>query len=197
MRLSPQKDGEGEDHYVDDEQHLSEGERASQAAARRATVFALLAVALFLFVDVLFLGWMAKTESGGWLAFFLVGFAVTTVVKLVLAARALSAGRAAVELTLNLPGAEEQPAGAKVSKPYLSNAKGARWGGGIMLVVSVILAVYCGRVAIQTDWSCAFSDQAASCLQPGKKDPKPCQNKNIDRPGSLASHSADGNADEK
>ncbi len=189
----PQKDGEGEHHYVDDEQHLSQSERASQAAARRATVFALLAVALFLFVDVLFLGWMAKTESGGWLAFFLVGFAVTTVVKLVLAARALSAGRAAVELTLNPPGSEEQPAGAKVSKPYLSNAKGARWGGGIMLVVSVILAVYCGRVAIQTDWSCAFSDQAASCLQPGKKDPKPCQNKNIDRPGSLASHSAEDN----
>ncbi len=180
----PQTDGSGEDHYIDDPELLSESEKTSQAAARRATVYSLLAVALFLFVDVLFLGWMAKTESGAMLMFFLVGIAVTTVVKLILATRAVSAGRAAINLTDSLPAEPSTPAGP--TKPYLSNAKGAVWGGGIMLVISVILAGYCGRLAMNTDWGCAFSDQATACLQPDKKTPKPCEKKLVDRPGSLA-----------
>src|SRR5690606_33704193 len=91
----PQKEGNGEDHYVDDETTLDEDEKRSQAASRRANIFALLATALFLFADVLFLGWMSATESGTWLAFFLVMFAVTTVVKLWLSGKAIGEGRAA------------------------------------------------------------------------------------------------------
>jgi hypothetical protein len=55
-----------------------------------------------------------------------------------------------------------------------------------MLVISVILAGYCGRLALNTEWECAFSDQATACLQPDKKAPKQCETKLFDRPGSLA-----------
>ncbi len=174
----PQKEGLGEDHFVDDDDQLGDAERKSQKAAREATIFALLATALFLFADVLFLGWMAKTESGAMLAFFLALIVVTTAVKLVLAGKAVGAGRAAVALTEGLPGDAS-------NKPYLSNAKGAVWGGGIMLVVSVLLAGYAGKTAVSTDWGCAFSDQAAECLQPEKKAPKQCEQKTISREQSV------------
>src|SRR5690606_20818605 len=85
-----------------------------------------------------------------------------------------TAGRAAVALTDSLPG--DRP-----NKPYLSNAKGAVWGGGVMLVVSLLLAGHAGRTALGTDWSCAFSERAAECLQPEKKAPKQCAQKTIVR----------------
>jgi PAT family beta-lactamase induction signal transducer AmpG len=174
----PQKDGQGEEHYVDDEAGLSEDEKKSQAAARHATIFALLAVALFLFGDVLFLGWMAKADHGFWIAFFLVMFVITTPVKLWLAAKAVSIGRKAIEITTAL-GKGSEPL------PYLSNAKGAVWGGSIMLLVSVVLAGYAGKTAVGTDWECAFSDDSAGCLHPETKEQQ-CQVKLIDREGSFA-----------
>ncbi len=179
----PQKEGLGEDHYVDDESTLGQAEKSSQAASRRANIYALLATALFLFFDVLFLGWMSATESGAVLVFFLAMFAVTTVVKLWLSSKAVGQGRAAIALTKQLA------KGSGAPMPYLSNAKGAVWGGSIMLMVSVILAGYCGKTAMATDWSCAFSDDAAQCLQPDKKAPKLCENKIIDREGSFATRS--------
>src|SRR5690606_9948015 len=142
-----------------DETTLDEDEKRSQAASRRANIFALLATALFLFADVLFLGWMSATESGTWLAFFLVMFAVTTVVKLWLSGKAIGEGRAAVSLTRQLA------KGSSAPMPYLSNANGAVWGGSIMLLVSVVLAGFAGQKAASTDWSCAFSDNAVQCLQ--------------------------------
>jgi PAT family beta-lactamase induction signal transducer AmpG len=173
----PQKDGEGEDHYVDDQAHLSDDEKKSQAAARTATIFALLSLTLFLYVDVLFLGWMSGVESGGMLVFFLLIFTITTVVKMPLALRAIRAGREAIKLSESFSAA---------NKPYLSNAKGAVWGGGIMIAVTIVLAGFCGQKAAQTDWDCAFSDGAAACLQPNKKAPTTCKHKLVKREGSLA-----------
>lgn len=173
----PQRDGEGENHYVDDPNHLSEGVKRSQAAARRATIYALLAITLFLYLDVLCLGWMSGTESGGWLAFFLVVIAVSTVVKVWLALKAVSMGRDALRLTQAMPDTD---------KPYLSNARGAIWGGGIMLAVSGVLVLYGGNKAMSTDWDCAFSERAKECLQPHAKAPRQCAQKSIPRAGSVA-----------
>jgi PAT family beta-lactamase induction signal transducer AmpG len=182
----PQNEAGGEDHYVDDEARLSDEERQSQAAARHATVYALLATAVFLFPDVLFLGWMAKTESGFWLAFFLVMLAITTPLKLWLAAKAIGCGRSAVSLT------EKLNRELKVAVPYLSNAKGAVWGGGILVAISLVLGGYAGKTALGTDWSCAFSERAAECLQPAKKPPRECKEKIIQREGSFATRPGSG-----
>ena len=173
----PQRDGEGEEHYVDDPNALSEDDKRSQAASRKATIYALLAITLFLYLDVLTLGWMAGTESGVWLAFFLVLLGASTIVKVWLATKALVAGRHALTLTQSLPGSY---------KPYLSNAKGAIWGGGIMLAVSGVLVLFAGNKATTTDWDCAFSERAKECLQPDAKAPTQCAQKTIQREGSVA-----------
>lgn len=157
----PQLKAPNEETAVDDESLLTEDDKTAQTAARRATIWALLGFVIFLYVDVLSLGWLSGVESGGALVVFLVVFAVTTVAKLILATKAVTSGRSALKL-------------AKEASPYRSNAFGAVVGGSIVFAVTGILAVYCGDLAAKTDWDCAFSENAVKCLQPNKQEPKQC-----------------------
>src|SRR5690606_20587723 len=92
----PQLRAPDEETAVDDEKLLSEADKEVQVAARRATILALLAAVVFLYPDVLSLGWMSGATTGGLLAFFLVLIAITTVLKLWLSVRAIVAGKAAL-----------------------------------------------------------------------------------------------------
>lgn len=171
----PQSESGDDDSSVDDDDRLDQDAKQLQAAARRATILALSAAALFLYPDVLTLGWMSSTKSGGWLIFFLLLIAVTTVFKLILSARAIAAGRSAIALAGDLRG----------GKAYLSNAKGAVLGGAIMLAVSVVLAIVCARQALATDWSCAFSGDAAACSVAGPQKSQTCQHPTTDRSSAI------------
>ena len=167
----PQLKAPDEDTSVDDESLLDRDDKTVQASARRATILAVLAVVVFLYPDVLSLGWMSQVESRGALAAFLGFFALTTVLKLVLSFKAIAAGTKALKEASPLAG----------GKAYLSNAKGAAIGGGIMVAVSVVLAGFCVDKVQSTDWDCAFSERSAECLQPNKKAPKKCQAETIER----------------
>jgi len=171
----PQSESADDDSSVDDDDRLDEDDRRLQAAARHATILALSAAALFLYPDVLTLGWMSSTKSGGWLVFFLLSIAVSTVLKLVLSARAIAAGRSAIALGGALRG----------GKAYLSNARGAVLGGAVMLAVSVVLAIVCARQALATDWSCAFSGNAAACSGAGPEKSQQCLHPTVDRSSAL------------
>ena len=167
----PQLAAPDEETSVDDPSLLNQDDKVVQAAARRATIFALLSVVIFLYPDVLCLGWMSGVETGTALATFLVVFAITTPLKIWLALKAIFAGRSALQQANPLAG----------GKPYLSNAKGGVIGGFIMLAVSAALTVFCVNKIQQTDWQCAFSDDAVSCLQPNKQAPKQCAADTIER----------------
>ena len=171
----PQSEATDDDSSVDDEGRLSEDDKALQAAARRATILALLAAALFLYPDILTIGWSSSTQSGGWLVVFLLWFAISTVLKLWLALRAIRAGRAALELSRTLAG----------GKAYVSNAKGAVIGGGVMIAVSLALALLYGRKALETDWGCAFSGDAAACSPLAEAEPAECLHPTTNRSSAL------------
>lgn len=168
----PQLEAPDEETSVDDDSLLDRDDRKVQAASRRATILALLAVVIFLYPDVLSLGWMSGVETGGALATFLAVFALTTLGKLALSFKAIKAGREALKLARPLDG----------GKAYISNAKGAVIAGWVMVGVTLLLAGFCVNKAQTTNWDCAFSENSAECLQPDKKPPKgECQNKTIER----------------
>jgi PAT family beta-lactamase induction signal transducer AmpG len=173
----PQTESKDDDTSVDDEARLNGDDKQMQAAARRATMLALLAAALFLYPDTLSIGWMSATRSGYWLAFFLLFISASTVLKVVLSLRAIVAGRAALELSKKLTGG-----GA-----YVSNAKGAIIGGALMLAVSAALCVAGARKVAATDWGCAFSENAGRCLVAAEDKPKECQTHTVDRQSAIGS----------
>ncbi len=160
----PQLAAPDEETAVDDESLLTSDEKQAQAAARRATMYALLATALFLLVDVLFLGWMSGAEHGTTLLLFMLLLCATTFFKILWSLKALRLGRVATSLIQGLAG----------GKAYMSNAKGAVAGGGIMLLVSALLGGHVIKTAANTHWDCAFADNSTQCLQPDKAEPKQC-----------------------
>lgn len=168
----PQSESKDDDTSVDDPERLDEDEKKMQAAARRATISALLAVALFLlFPDILAFGWMSTTQSGGWLAFLLLLVGASTVMKVVLSLRAIAAGRAALALSEQLTGGQA----------YRSNAKGALIGGAVMIAVSLAVAVACFQRASSTDWACAFSGDTAACMPKVETKSSQCLHPTVDR----------------
>jgi MFS transporter, PAT family, beta-lactamase induction signal transducer AmpG len=167
----PQPDTKDDETSVDDEGRLDESDKQMQAAARRATILALLAVALFLYPDILSIGWMSGTTSGFGLAFFILLLSASTVVKLVLSFRAIKSGRQALALSRRLSGGHA----------YVSNAKGAVIGGAVMIAVSAVLAIAGVRKTVNTDWSCAFSEHSAQCLTATVEKPRACKVATVDR----------------
>ena len=167
----PQTESKDDDTSVDDEERLNEDEKKMQAAARHATILALLSAALFLYPDILSIGWMSSTQSGAWLAFFLLLIAFTTVLKVVLALRAIAAGRSAMALSPRFPRGHA----------YVSNAKGAIIGGAVMIGVSAALAWVCIDKATSTDWSCAFSEKSAQCLKTETEHVSECRHPTVNR----------------
>jgi PAT family beta-lactamase induction signal transducer AmpG len=168
----PQSEAKDDDSSVDDADRLNEEERTMQAAARRATIPALLAAALFLlFPDILAFGWLSSTHKGGWLVFLLALLGLSTVLKIWLSIRAIGAGRAAIELSHKLAG----------GKPYVSNAKGAIIGGALMLAISVgVAAAAAGKISA-TDWGCAFSGDTQACAVSQVPKPNQCQHPTVNR----------------
>jgi hypothetical protein len=168
----PQSDSKDDDTSVDDPERLGKDDRTLQDAARRATIPALLATALFLlFPDILAFGWLSSATSGTWLVFLLLLIATSTVLKVGLSIRAIAAGRAALALSRQLTG----------GKAYVSNAKGAVIGGAVMLAVSFGVAVAGVQRATSTDWSCAFSGNAASCLAAPEAKSSQCVHPTVNR----------------
>ncbi|HTV23376.1 MAG TPA: MFS transporter [Polyangiaceae bacterium] len=168
----PQSDSKDDDSSVDDADRLDDDERKMQAAARRATILALLASALFLlFPDILAFGWMSSTKSGPWLVFLLLLIAVSSVLKVWLSVTAISKGRAALALSRTLSG----------GKAYVSNAKGAIIGGGVMLAVSVAVAIAAFQRVSTTDWSCAFSGDPLACTPAVATKSSQCLHPTVDR----------------
>ncbi len=166
----PQLKAPDEHTAVDAEHLLDEDDKKTQAASRDATIYTMLAVALFLFLDVLILGWMSKTESGAMLLFYLLVLGVSTIPKLWLSIKGITHGRRALALAKPLSG----------GKAYMSNAKGAVIAGTIMVAVSGVVAWFALGKATETDWGCAFSDRATECLQPNKKALRQCEAKEVD-----------------
>jgi PAT family beta-lactamase induction signal transducer AmpG len=171
----PQSESTDDDSSVDDEDRLSADDKKMQAAARRATILALLATALFLYPDILAIGWMSSTSSGAWLVFFLLLITASTVLKAVLSLKAIRAGRAALGVARELTGGQA----------YVSNAKGAIIGGVVMLACSAVLALVCLRKATETDWSCAFSGDAAACRPAVEEKSSQCPHPTVDRTSAI------------
>jgi hypothetical protein len=171
----PQSESKDDDSSVDDEDRLNEDDKKMQAAARRATIQALLAAALFLYPDILTIGWMSTATSGGWLVFFFLLLSASTVLKVVLALRAIRLGRAALELSRGLSGGHA----------YVSNAKGAVIGGAVMLACSAVLAIVGAQKALATDWGCAFSGDAAACLHRPEGKTSQCPHPTVDRTSAV------------
>ncbi|MBN2341106.1 MAG: MFS transporter [Deltaproteobacteria bacterium] len=167
----PQLKSPNEDVAVDDDSLLDDEDRKVQAASKRANIYTILAVFLFLMLDVLTLGWLSGAKSGGALVFFYGLLGVSTFFKIILAAKGVSAGMSALKSAKGYQG----------GKAYLSNAKGAMIAGAVMLIVSGILSWYCIDKAKTTDWDCAFSDNAAQCLQPHAGETKQCRVKEVKR----------------
>jgi len=171
----PQSDSKDDDSSVDEADRLGAEDTKMQAAARRATILALLAAALFLYPDILIIGWMSSATSGGWLVFFLLLIASSTILKVMLAVRAIRAGRAALDLSRKLSGGQA----------YVSNAKGAVIGGAVMLACSLALVFVCVRKASETDWACAFSGDAASCVRTEEVKTSQCAHPTVDRSSAI------------
>jgi MFS transporter, PAT family, beta-lactamase induction signal transducer AmpG len=171
----PQSESTDDDTSVDDENRLQADDKTMQAAARRATILALCAAALFLYPDILTIGWMSSTTSGGWLSFFLLLLAASTVLKIVLAVRAIAAGRAALALSTRLNGGQA----------YVSNAKGAIIGGALMIAISLALAVVCSQKALETNWECAFSGDVTACSAPHAGKQSQCLHPTQDRSSAV------------
>jgi PAT family beta-lactamase induction signal transducer AmpG len=171
----PQSEATDDDSSVDDEERLGGEDKTMQAAARRATILALLAAALFLYPDILTIGWMSSTKSGAVLIFFLLFLAFSTVLKVVLALRAIRVGRDALALSRKLSGGQA----------YVSNAKGAIIGGAVMLACSLVLSVVCVRKATETDWGCAFSGDAAACARSAETKSRQCAHPTADRSSAI------------
>jgi PAT family beta-lactamase induction signal transducer AmpG len=168
----PQSESKDDDTSVDDPERLDKDERSMQQAARRATIPALLATALFLlFPDILVFGWLSSATSGGWLVLLLLLLATSTVLKIALSIRAIAVGRAAIGLSHQLGG----------GKAYVSNAKGAVIGGVVMLAVSFGVAVVGVQRATATDWGCAFSGDTAACLPPVEAKSTQCLHPTVNR----------------
>ncbi len=170
----PQTEATDDDTSVDDEERLREDDKKMQAAARRATILALLATALFLYPDILALGWLSGTQSGVWMAFFFLLLAGTTVLKVVLSLRAIRAGREALALSQKLSGGQA----------YVSNAKGAIIGGAVMLAVSAVLTYVCVERVATTDWGCAFSG-GAECVKAEAEHATKCLHPTRDRDSAV------------
>jgi PAT family beta-lactamase induction signal transducer AmpG len=171
----PQSESNDDDSSVDDESRLNEHDKKMQAAARRATIWALLAAALFLYPDILAIGWMSSAKSGGWLLFFFLLLGASTVLKVVLSLRAIRAGRAALDLSRQLSGGQA----------YVSNAKGAIIGGAVMLACSLALAFVGAQKASDTDWGCAFSGDAAACTRSAEAKASQCVHPTLDRTSAI------------
>jgi PAT family beta-lactamase induction signal transducer AmpG len=168
----PQSESTDDDSSVDDPSRIDESEKRMQAAARRATIPALLAVALFLlFPDILAFGWMSGTHNGVWLGFLLLLVGASTILKVVLSLRAISRGRSALALARELAG----------GAAYRSNAKGAIIGGGLMLAVSAAVAVACVQRASATDWGCALSGDVGACMPSAEAKPNQCLHPTVNR----------------
>lgn len=168
----PQLKAKPDHESVDDERNLSEADKKVQKASQRATIFALLAVVLFLYPDVLSLGWLSGAESGEAVVFFIVLMAATTVGKFILSFKAIAAGRQALGVADSV----------KDGEAFRSNAKGAVIGGFIMAAISVGLIAFLVQRVDGIDWSCAFGENAAECLEPGGKELKSqCDTRIIER----------------
>ncbi len=167
----PQLKAPDEETGVDDESLLTENDKKVQAASRRANIFSILSIAVFLFIDVLCLGWLDGAKSGFWAALFITIIALSTVLKLILAFKGVAAGRHALHVGRSVKGGDA----------YLSNAKGAIIGGVAMFLVSGGVGWYIADQAVTIDWNCAFSENAEQCLQPDAKPPKDCKEDIIER----------------
>ena len=167
----PQQAAPDEETSVDDPSLLTEDEKKMQEASKWGNIYALLAIAAFLFIDVLALGFLDGAKYGAVAAGLLALMGLTTLLKLYLSSRAIAAGRGALGLSRSL-----QNVGA-----YLSNAKGAMVGGFIMIAITLIHAGWCVNKVNSIDWDCAFSENAESCLQPDAKPPTQCERKTIER----------------
>ncbi|MBN2717462.1 MAG: MFS transporter [Deltaproteobacteria bacterium] len=167
----PQLKAPNEEMSVDDDSLLDEDDRKVQAASRRANIFSILSIFVFLMFDVLMLGWMRGAESGGAMVFFLSFFCLSTILKIILAIKGIRAGFNTLSVSKPLKG----------GKDFVSNAKGAMIAGFAMVAISIVLSWYCIDTARQTDWDCAFSANAKACLQPHAGEQKVCQVKAVKR----------------
>ena len=167
----PQLKAPNEDISVDDESLLSSDDKIVQSASKRANIYSILAIFVFLMFDVLILGWLGSAESGGMMVFYLSFLGISTIAKLFLAIGGIRHGVRALSLATPLQG----------GKAFLSNAKGAIIAGGIMVIISGVLSWYCLNTAKNTDWDCAFSENSAECLQPHAGETKVCAVKEIKR----------------
>ncbi|MBN2531079.1 MAG: hypothetical protein JXR76_32135 [Deltaproteobacteria bacterium] len=167
----PQLKAPNEDMSVDDESLLDDNDKKIQSGARKASVYSLLSIFLFLMLDVLCLGWLSGAQSGAAVVFFFVLLGVSTLFKLQLAIKGVRAGLATLNESKSFSG----------GKAYLSNAKGAIIGGVVMVAVSGILTWYCIDKANAIDWDCAFSKNAKTCLQPHAGETKVCKLDKVER----------------
>lgn len=167
----PQLKAPNEDVSVDDDSLLNGDDKRVQSASKRANIYSILAIFVFLMFDVLILGWLGGAQSGGAMVFYLSFLAISTVAKVILAIGGIRSGFRALSLAKPLEG----------GKAFLSNAKGAIIAGFVMVIISGVLSWYCLDMAKSTDWNCAFSDNAAECLQPHAGETKVCQVKELKR----------------
>ena len=135
--------------------------------ARRSTVLALLALALFLYVDTLILGQLSTTSDHATAVALLIILTLSTITKMLLGGAALWTGRHALALR-----SARQP----------SNARGAMICGLVMLAVSSVLIALTTNAALTKQGMCTLSPNVASCsTSESKATPKQCTVDTIER----------------
>ncbi|MEO1338372.1 MAG: hypothetical protein AAFV29_22200, partial [Myxococcota bacterium] len=125
--------------------------------ARRATAYALGALALFLYVDTLCIGWLGSATNGYLAVAIAAVLALGAVVKVVFIVQAIRWGRA----SLSPPAISL--ASAPVARSYLSNGRGAIIAGLTVLVLSIAAGVWTIQDLRAKDWPCLFGTADAAC----------------------------------
>jgi PAT family beta-lactamase induction signal transducer AmpG len=173
----PQLAAPDEETSVDDESLLDRDDKSVQKGAQRATIFALLAVVLFLYPDILCIGWMSGAESGQALVGYLSWFGISAIAKIWFCMKAIVSARRVLAQAKPLQG----------GRAYVSNATGALIAGAVMVAVTFTLAYFNFRTYQSTNWECAFGDDAEVCIQGEAKEKKlDCDVEYIQRTGGLA-----------
>jgi PAT family beta-lactamase induction signal transducer AmpG len=152
------------DAHVDDPARLTPDDRALQLASGRANAWAVGAVAAFLFIDVLVLGFLSTARSGGLLALLFAALAASTLLKIWLSLQGLGSARRAL--------AAASPTARR--GPYASNARGALVASVAMLLVTLGIGGYAAKEVVAVPWSCALSGEADRCLEAEPEPPRVC-----------------------
>lgn len=146
-------------------------EDAARRLARRATSYALLTLAIFLYIDPLILGSWGLATTATATATLLASLLGTTIAKVILAIIAIRAGRSSLRAA----------AVHKSRSNHYRNAYGAIVASSIIVCISLGITGAVGYQSSGSSWSCLTSSEATNCAPPPPTTSVQCKQKTIRR----------------